>query len=163
MTQGFAQTLTFWLHVSSASVWVGAMVFFLCVFGPAVGRLPPAHAMAALDRGRRSLELLSWVALPLLLITGAVSPLFRGGYEAVLLRPGYRWLFWLKLLLVIAALLHHCLQAFRYGPQLGGPAGDAASSPESLQTPWRKWFVLLKINTTLGLIIIILGLGLSRI
>jgi hypothetical protein len=71
-----------------------------------------------------------------------------------------------KLLLFLAMLVHHALQVFKYGPKIAALTNDAAiaieSWPEPLRAHWQKWFVLLKINATIGPIATLLGLALVR-
>jgi hypothetical protein len=71
-----------------------------------------------------------------------------------------------KLLLFVAMLVHHALQVFKYGPKIAAKTKQAAittdSWPEDLRADWQRWFMLLKINATIGPIAILLGLALVR-
>jgi hypothetical protein len=72
----------------------------------------------------------------------------------------------IKLFLFVAMLVHHTLQVFKYGPRIAAltaeaPA-DAAAWPEALRAHWQKWFMLLKLNAGLGLVVILLGVLLMR-
>lgn len=161
----FLHTLNLWLHLCSLALWIGSIFFFLFVFGPAVHSLSPATGVRLLDRGRRSLELLSWIAIHLLLLTGVFNFVWRGlsvGFDFGL---GYLVLLALKLALFFAMSLHHFLQAVKYGPRIGALTEQTPAEiqdwPEPLLSYWKKWFMLLKINAVLGPIILLLGLGLS--
>jgi hypothetical protein len=71
-----------------------------------------------------------------------------------------------KLFFFFAMLVHHCLQVFKYAPQIAAltaqtPA-DAMVWPEPLRAHWQKWFLLLKLNTGLGPIVVLLGVALVK-
>ncbi|MGH7770493.1 MAG: hypothetical protein ACREQP_23825, partial [Candidatus Binatia bacterium] len=78
---------------------------------------------------------------------------------------GYYWILGVKLLLFSAMIFHHFLQSLKYAPRIAAAtleAGSGAASwPEPLLGSWKKWFVLLKINTALGAIVLFLGLALT--
>ena len=159
------QSLNLWLHLIFMAVWIGGMVFFLFVFAPAVHSLAPADGIRALSHGRRSFEILSWIALNLLFLTGVLNFLFRAMASGLHLGVVYYSILALKLLLFLAMTVHHSLQAFKYAPKIAAltsQSGDGVVSwPEPLLANWSKWFRLLKINTTLGAVVLLLGLALS--
>jgi uncharacterized membrane protein len=153
-----------WLHLFAASVWVGGMIFFLFVFGPAVHSLAPAERGRALNHGRESFQTLSWVAILFLFFTGALNVYFRFAPGAGQLGAGYTTILAIKLSLFVAMIFHHSLQAFKYGPRLASAKIENTGGewPEPLVAAWKKWFTLLKINLTLGVIVLLLGWGLGR-
>jgi uncharacterized membrane protein len=160
------QSANHWLHLVAAAVWVGGIVFFLFVFGPAVHSLAPSDGVRALNHGRESLQFLSWIAIHLLFLTGVLNFFFR--VTAGPVHPGtpYYWILALKLLFFFAMVFHHFLQTFKYAPKIvaltdAAGGGAVAAWPEALLAAWKKWFMLLKINLTLGVIILLLGLVLS--
>jgi uncharacterized membrane protein len=158
------QSANLWLHLVTVAVWVGGMAFFLFVFGPAVHSLAPAEGIHALNHGRESLQILSWIAIYLLFLTGVLNFYFHAAAGAVRPETGYYWILAVKLLLFLAMIFHHSLQAFKYTPKIASATdatAGAGSWPEPLTAAWRKWFMLLKINTTLGTIALLLGLALS--
>jgi uncharacterized membrane protein len=159
-------TLILWLHILSIALWIGSMLFFLIVLGPAVHSLPPGTGVRVLDHARRRFEMLSWIAIAFLLFTGILNMVFRA-ISGSPLSTGYYSVLAVKLLLFLAMIFHHCLQAFKYGSRIVGLTAAAReeleSWPEPLLSHWKKWFVLLKINATLGAIALLLGLALSRI
>ncbi|OGQ91482.1 MAG: hypothetical protein A2253_06450 [Deltaproteobacteria bacterium RIFOXYA2_FULL_55_11] len=184
----FLHSLSLWLHVISLGLWIGGIVFFLFVFGPAVHALPPATAIRVLDRGRRSFQSLSWIAIGLLVITGTCNLIFRGAGSQWQFGSAYYSILAIKLFLFLAMLLHQSFQTFKYAPEIAAltaqistdiqsrfdPAQSSTEAhsksraelveawPEPLSAHWKKWFLLLKINATLGPIVLLLGLGLSR-
>jgi uncharacterized membrane protein len=164
MTTGW-QTLSLGLHLASLALWLGGMVFFIVVFGPAVNDLQPGIAIRILDHGRRNLEAVSWTGMSVLLITGIVNLILRqtsgsgaGQFYMIALS--------IKLMLFGAMVYHHALQVFKYGPGIAAmtaetPA-DSLSWPEPLRARWQKWFTLLKINATLGPIATLIGMVLLK-
>ena len=162
----FFQSLNLWLHLISLALWIGGISFFLFVFAPGVHSLPAGPAIRALDRGRRSLQTLSWIAINLILVTGVFNLVVRGVATGFRFGPGYYPILAIKLFLFLAMVFHHCLQAFKYAPHLAAltarTALDIQSWPEPLLSHWTKWFTLLKINTALGPIVLFLGLALAR-
>ena len=162
----YFHSLNLSLHLISLALWIGGIACFLFVFGPAVHTLFPGTGIQVLDKGRRSLQTLSWIAMSLLLITGTFNFISRGMGNGFQFGSGYYLILSLKLVLYLAMIFHHCLQAFKYGPQIASLTAqtgqDAEAWPEPLLAHWKKWFLLLKINATLGPIVLLLGLGLSR-
>ena len=71
------QTLSSMLHLIAIAMWLGAIVFFLAVSGPAVNELAPKLALRTMNRARIGLEAISWFAIGLLLLTGLVNLLAR--------------------------------------------------------------------------------------
>ncbi len=64
-------------HLIAIAMWLGAIVFFLAVSGPAVNELAPKLALKTMNRARIGLEAISWFAIALLLLTGIVNLLAR--------------------------------------------------------------------------------------
>lgn len=162
---GFLHSFSLWLHLVSVAVWLGGMVFFLVVFGPAVHRLPPAEGVQTLNRGREAFQTLSWIAINLLLLTGVVNFVLRAMASGAELGFAYYATLTVKLLLFAAMVFHHALQSFKYAPRIAtltDESGDEIEAwPELLLASWRKWFVLLKINAALGAVVLLLGVALS--
>jgi uncharacterized membrane protein len=159
-------SLSLWLHILSMVLWLGAIVFFLAAFGPAVRGLPPERAIPVLDRGRRSFEALSWVAITLLVVSGIASLIFHGQSFGFSRGQFYFTVLSVKLLLFTAMFFHHSLQVFKYAPLIVTSTSQitagSADWPEPLRSYWTKWFVLLKINAALGAIVPLLGWGLVQ-
>jgi len=154
-------------HVMASALWVGAMVFFLVVLGPSVNPLGPKIAIQALNRGRIGFEILSWIAIGLLLLTGVFNLLLRVSVPTVAVGRFYIVILSIKLLVFGAMLVQHCLQAFKYAPAIAKLTSRLPESanrwPEALLDQWRRWFLLLKINAALGPIAILLGLNLIKV
>lgn len=159
-------TLNALVHLVALALWLGGIGFFLVVFGPAVHQLEPGTGLRSLDRGRLAFESLSWLAIGLLLLTGIASVVLRSHASSLPLAQSYMLGLSIKLLLFVAMLVHHCLQVFKYGPKLAAMTTQApariAAWPEELRGQWQRWFTLLKINATLGPVVVLMGLMLSR-
>jgi putative copper export protein len=153
------------IHLIAQALWLGGIVFFLVVLGPAVQELEPKLAIKTLDRGRTGLETVSWIAIGLLLASGIFNLVVRAQAGTM---PGEAWgiLLGAKLLLFSAMVVHHSLQVFKYGPVMSRLVAQLPRSvpawPESLLSQWRRWFLLLKINAALGPIAVLLGLALTK-
>ena len=159
-------TLSLLLHLVALALWLGGIVFFLIVFAPAVHELEPGIGIQALNRGRIALEAVSWAGIGLLLITGMANLLLRNQATGVPQGEFYMIVLSVKLLLFFAMLVHHCLQVFKYAPQIASltaqTSAGISSWPEPLRSLWQKWFMLLKINAGLGPIVTMLGLALVK-
>jgi putative copper export protein len=147
----------------AASLWLGGVVFFLVVMGPAAQELEPKVAIRTMNQGRIGLEALSWSAIGLILLTGTFGVIARV-QSAAPFDSAFGVLLAVKLFLFAAMTVHHCLQVFKYGPHIGAltrelPPGTALW-PEPLLSHWRRWFLLLKINAALGPVAVLIGLAL---
>lgn len=154
------------LHLIALAMWLGGIAFFLIVFGPAVHGLKAGLGLRLLNRGRGTFELLSWTAIGLLFLTGILNLVLRSQMSGAHLGEYYLTILSVKLLLFLAMLVHHVLQVFKYGPKIAAKTNLAAitadSWPEALRADWQKWFMLLKINATIGPIATLLGMALVR-
>jgi len=156
------QTLGLFLHLIALALWLGGMAFFLIVFGPAAQTLRPGISLKVLNRGRTYFEALSWAGIGLLLITGILNLSLRA--QTTPLAQFYLAVLGLKLLFFVAMTIGHGLQVFKYGPKITAMtkevADDAELWPEALRSYWTKWFMLLKVNATLGPITTLFALAL---
>lgn len=159
-------SLSLLLHLIATALWLGGIVFFLVVCGPAVNTLEPRIAITTMNQGRIGLERISWSAIALLLLTGIINLVLRDQAAPAPLGESYAILLGTKLFLFAAMALHHGLQVFKYAPRIAARTAEVQSSinewPEALLTDWRRWFLLLKINAGLGPIAVLLGLALVK-
>jgi uncharacterized membrane protein len=158
------QTLSLMFHLIAVTLWIGVIVFFLVVLGPAVYELEPRIAIKTLNRGRIGLEIISWIAIAVLLLTGMFNLLARLSIMATPTSESYAIMLGVKLFFFGAMVVHHCLQVFKYAPAISSLTAQLPptldSWPEPLLSYWRRWFLLLKINAALGPIVVLLGLNL---
>lgn len=159
------QTLSLGLHLASLALWLGGMVFFLVVLGPAVNDLQPGVAIRILDHGRRNFEAVSWIGIIVLILTGIANLILRqasgSGFGQF-----YMIALLIKLLAFGAMVYLHALQVFKHAPGIAALTAatppDSLSWPEPLRAHWQKWLTLLKINATLGPIETVMGLILLK-
>lgn len=160
------RALSSMVHLIAIAMWLGGMVFFLVVSGPAVHELEPKIAIKTMNQARIGLETLTWIAIGLLLLTGIFNLLARLSASATVIGESFGIVLSVKLFLFGAMVLHHCLQVFKYAPAISGLTARLPQSlnawPEPLLLQWRRWFLLLKINAALGPIAVLLGLNLIK-
>ena len=154
-------TLSLLLHLVALALWLGGIGFFLAAFGPAVNALEAGAAMRSLNQGRVAFEGVAWTGITLLMLTGGVNLVLRSQFTGAHLGQTYMIILAIKLFLFVAMLVHHTLQVFKYGPKIAAltreiPA-DGAVWPAPLRAHWQKWFILLKLNAGLGLVVMLLG------
>jgi uncharacterized membrane protein len=158
-------TLSLALHLAALALWLGGIIFFLVVFGPALKDLQPGVTIYVLNGGRRALEAVSWTGISVLLITGIVNLILRQASGSGL-GQFYIIALSIKLMVFGAMVYHHGLQVFKYGARIAamtaGTPQDSVSWPEALRAQWQKWFTLLKINATLGPFVTLMGLVLLK-
>jgi uncharacterized membrane protein len=164
MTLWYTSSLV--VHLIAIALWLGGIVFFLVVVGPAVHELEPRIAIITMNQARLGLETMSWIAIALILMTGVFNLVTKSQIDPTALSGAYLYTLGAKMLLFVAMVVHHCLQVFKYAPRIATltkqlPAAPA-TWPEPLLSNWQRWFLLLKLNAALGPIVVLLGLALVR-
>ena len=153
------------IHLIALALWLGGIVFFLIVLGPAVHELEPRITITTLNQGRLGLETASWIAIGLLLLTGILNLVARPPESGTEINQSYGIILGVKLFVFGAMVVHNCLQVFKYAPRIANLTSDLPQTmtawPEALLSNWRRWFLLLKINAALGPIAVLLGLALA--
>jgi uncharacterized membrane protein len=157
-------SISLMIHLVALALWLGGIVFFLIVLGPAVHELEPRIAIKTMNKGRIGLEMVSWTAIGLLLVTGIVNLLIRTQATAAAPSGSYAIILGAKLFLFGAMVVHHSLQVFKYAPRIAALTAEVSSNttawPDPLLSHWRRWFFLLKINAALGPVAVLFGLAL---
>ena len=159
-------SLSLIVHLAALALWLGGMVFFLVVMGPAVRDMDARIAAGSLNQARTGFEVASWIAIGLLLLTGIANLFARAPAQAPPLGEHYGILLAVKLFVFGATVAHHCLQFFKHAPEIARLTAELPRSfidawPEPLLSRWRRWFLLLKINAALGPIAVLLGSALA--
>jgi copper resistance protein D len=70
--------LSVFVHILSAIVWIGGMLFLALVIVPTTRGLPPAERAALFGAVGRRFRAVGWVCIGLLLVTGVVNTSYRG-------------------------------------------------------------------------------------
>lgn len=70
--------LSVFVHVVSAVVWVGGMLFLALVIAPATRQMPPAERGPLFSIVGRRFRTIGWVCIALLIATGIANVAFRG-------------------------------------------------------------------------------------
>jgi putative copper export protein len=157
-------SISLMIHLVALALWLGGIVFFLIVLGPAVHELEPSIAIKTMNQGRIGLEMVSWTAIGLLLVTGIVNLLIRTQATAAAPTGAYAIILGAKLFLFVAMVVHHSLQFFKYAPRIAALTAELPPNtiawPDPLLSLWRRWFLLLKINAALGPVVVLFGLAL---
>jgi putative copper export protein len=159
-------SLSLALHLVAIALWLGGIVFFLVVVGTAVQPLEPKIAIKTMNQARSGLEIMSWTAIGLIIVTGAFSLVARSQMNAAPPDQVYLYTLGAKLFVFLAMVVHHCLQVFKYSPAISSLTRQVPLNtiawPEPLLSHWRRWFLLLKLNAGLGPVAVLLGLSLVK-
>jgi uncharacterized membrane protein len=141
------------LHLLAAVVWIGGMLFLGLVLVPVLRGHPSVERAALLQAvGRRFLPI-GWTALGTLLVTGTLLWSYRGFAVGLALAH--------KLVLVAIVLALSVLHDFVLGPRLTRLIGRGETSGESMRLR-RRAALLARLNVLCALVVLILGLALSR-
>jgi uncharacterized membrane protein len=114
--------LSVFVHILSAIVWIGGMLFLALVIVPATRGQPPAERVALFSAVGRRFRTVGWVCIGLLLVTGGVNTSYRGvTWENVLTAElwgsPFRRVLALKLGVVAAMLALSVYHDFVIGPR----------------------------------------------
>jgi putative copper export protein len=133
------------LHVLTAIVWIGGMLFIALVLVPVVRRLEPADRLRLVQATGLRFRRVGWIALSLLLLSGLLNLWLRPYLLGVLL-------FHVKLGLVVLALALSVVHDFVLGPRAGAPGADPALR---VRAAW-----VARANVLVVLAVVVLGLAL---
>ena len=146
--------LPLWLHVVSAAVWLGGLLFQSHILLPLLARGGPAEPVAqAVRRSRR----VAWTALALLILTG-LHNLTRLPSVAAMTESGVLKLLALKLFLVVVLLMLSAHRDFGVAARLIRAVAGGGNATRALKMLVRLDRVML----LLGVGLIYLGLAMSR-
>ena len=146
--------LPLWLHVVSAAVWLGGLLFQSHILLPLLARGGPAEPVAqAVRRSRR----VAWTALALLILTG-LHNLTRLPSVATMTESGVLKLLALKLFLVVVLLMLSAHRDFGVAARLIRAVGGGGDATQVLRTLVR----LDRVTLLIGVGLVYLGLAVSR-
>lgn len=141
------------LHLLGAVVWIGGMLFLGLVLAPVLRHRPPAERAALASAvGRRFLRI-AWPTLGVLLLTGSILWALRGFHLTLVLIA--------KLALVAVILILSLLHDFLLGPRLVAQLERGGHGEETLLLR-RRLALLARLNVLCALVVLILGLAISR-
>jgi uncharacterized membrane protein len=135
-----------WVHVLSAIIWVGGMLFIALVLVPTARALGDATFRTRLiqESGYR-FRTIGWIALALLVVTGLLNLWFQ---PFLLRAPRFHW----KLGLVVLTLILSGFHDGVLGPRAGRPGADPSVR---LRASW-----VARANVVVALAVVLLGLSL---
>lgn len=146
--------LPLWLHVVSATVWLGGLLFQSHILLPLLARGGAAEALAqAVRRSRR----VGWTALALLVLTG-LHHLTRLPAVAAMTESGVLKLLALKLFLVVVVLMLTAHRDFGVAARLIRAVAEGRDATQALRTLVR----IDRVTLLLGVGLVYLGLAVSR-
>ena len=155
------------IHVLSAMLWIGGMLFLGVVGAPALRAVdPPAVRQRLFQQLGLRFRLVGWWAIGLLIATGTINLYYRGwllwdgvlGSAAFWRTPqGHALAF--KLGAVAAMLVVSSIHDFVLGPQAGAAV---PGSPGALVLR-RRAALLARTNAMLGVLVVLAAVRLARV
>jgi len=146
--------LPLWLHVVSAAVWLGGLLFQSHILLPLLARGGPVEAVAeSVRRSRR----VTWTALALLVLTG-LHNLTRLPSVAAMTESGVLKLLALKLFLVVVLLMLTAHRDFGVAARLIRGVAEGRDATQALRMLVR----IDRVTLLLGVGLVYLGLAVSR-
>lgn len=114
--------LSVFLHILSAIIWIGGMLFLALVIVPTTRDLPPADRAALFGAVGRRFRTVGWVCIVILLATGTVNATYRGVtwdnlFSATLWSSPFGMTLALKLGVVVVMLALSAYHDFVIGPR----------------------------------------------
>ena len=120
----FSYNLIVLIHVLAAILWLGGMFFIGLVMVPVLREMePPEKRIEVLSSAAKRFRTLSWVAIPVLLITGILNAMNRGvTLEMVsngsLFLSHFGKILTIKVAVVLIMLILGAIHDFVLGPRL---------------------------------------------
>jgi uncharacterized membrane protein len=152
------------LHVLAAMFWLGGMFFLGLVGAPALRRVEaPLRARLFEEIGVR-FRSAGWIAIAVLLATGAANLHFRGLLTAATLGDAFFWgtgygrMLAVKLATVTVMVALSAVHDFGIGPAAGRAQPGSAEAARLRR--WASW--LGRINALMGLLLVIAAVRIAR-
>lgn len=162
--------LSVYAHILAITTWLGGTLFLTLVLVPLTRRSapPPGSAARLLGQAARRFRTVAWVAIAVLVLSGAGNVLARGVHPLDIV-TGSGWFFSLlriKLLLVLLVVSLSALHDFVLGPQIARRLEQASTLHKEgdmeVQHTRRMLSWLARANLLLMLVIVALGVMLAR-
>jgi uncharacterized membrane protein len=167
--------LSVFLHILSAVIWIGGMLFLALVVVPTTRGLPPAERASLFGAVGRRFRTVGWVCIVTLLVTGTVNTAYRGVtwdnlFTTQLWGSSFGTTLALKLAVVVVMIALSVYHDFVIGPKsvrlLEQTAGhDLPAHPERLHEAMRLRrlaSVLGRLEAILALVVLALAIMLVR-
>lgn len=158
--------MSVYLHILSAIVWIGGMLFVALVVVPATRGLPPPERAALFGAVGRRFRTVGWVCIGLLLVTGIINSVYRGVswnnlFSSELWGSPFGTTLALKLLLVAAMLGLSLYHDFVIGPRSVrlAEAGGSRTASEQLR---KRAAMIGRAEAMLALLVVALAIMLVR-
>lgn len=156
------------VHLISAMVWVGGMLFLALVVVPATRHLPPAERGQLFQRVGGAFRVVGWTCVGLLVLTGLIISGYRGvTWETLasgaLLGQSFGQLLAAKVGLVVVMVLVTLYHDIVVGPASARALAEPATLPAATARAVRRqsaW--LARASTLLALLVVALAVALVR-
>lgn len=148
----FVENIIVWIHLIAATFWVGGMLFLSLVAVPLLKKAPdPTSAQREFIKLARRFRMLAWVALSLLIVTGAtLLPNYVNVSEALVEWP-------LAVLLKLSLVASLIVVSVAHDQIIGPKVRTLKHKPASELAKTEK--ILLQISPLLARLTLLLGLA----
>ncbi|MFN8526466.1 MAG: DUF4149 domain-containing protein [Chloroflexota bacterium] len=159
--------ISVFVHVISAMLWVGGMLFLGLVVVPITRDMPAEQRSALFGAAGRRFRSVGWVCIGLLLVTGWINLTYRG-VTVQSLFSGQAFVgelggvLAIKLALVAVMLVISVVHDFFLGPRSVQAIERGTATPEQIAAFRRRASLVGRLNTLLGLMAVLLGVMLVR-
>src|SRR3989304_2599089 len=148
-----------WLHLLATTVWIGGMAFNIGVLRPSLIVIEPAKRVKLVGAVLKRFIYFAWLSIAALILTG----IFLGsGTSQALLNTNYGIALIIKHAIVVAMSVIVALVSFVFFPKLrmflnnfDEKTSEATKLPPELTTLLGKIVILVKLNLTLGVIVLL--------
>jgi uncharacterized membrane protein len=160
--------LSVFIHILSAVVWVGGMLFLALVVVPVARSLPAVERAALIGAVGRRFRVVGWACIALLIATGVINLAYRGltwetFFSAQMLESQFGRVLLLKLALVVVMIVLSAVHDFVIGPQSVRLAeSKAPADAEQMVSLRRQASWMARVNAVLALLVVALGVALVR-
>jgi len=148
-----------WLHLVATTVWIGGIAFNILVLRPSLSVIEPAKRVKLMGTVLKRFIYVAWLSIGVLVFTGIF--LGRGDPDA-LLSSNYGIALIIKHAIVVVMTVIVALVSFVFFPKLkmflseiDVKAHDATKLPSELAILLGKIVALVKLNLTLGVIVLL--------
>ena len=159
--------ISMWIHLLTAMVWIGGLLFFVMVLVPTV-RQPDFAGQAAqlIQFTGRKFKRIAWASLLVLAVTGFINLYAKAGGSGEAMKglmgsAPYGHMLGTKILLTLLVVGLSLYHDFKIGPAATAAMIEQPDAPATLQLR-KKASMIGRVNLLLSLIIMTLALFLVR-